>query len=134
MAKESLESHIKESHTRDVVYQCEECPKSFHLKDSFNKHILYQHTPEKAYSCEECGKEFGVKGSLTEHVYRMHSKEKRHACGLCPSKFKSTVMINDGCQLIIITIHFIIYTCGAFTQLKLYAHRHTDGNCEIDIW
>lgn len=46
-------------------------------------------TGEKPYECNECGKTFSLKQNITEHK-KMHNGEKSHECTECGKVFSQS--------------------------------------------
>uniref|UniRef100_A0A8C2IVQ9 C2H2-type domain-containing protein n=1 Tax=Cyprinus carpio TaxID=7962 RepID=A0A8C2IVQ9_CYPCA len=76
----------------EKLYTCEQCGKSFSIKDSFRVHLKI-HTGVKPYSCKLCGKSFLRKGNLKTHM-RVHTGEKPFICSQCDKSFRQKRDLN----------------------------------------
>ncbi|XP_077297456.1 uncharacterized protein LOC143919138 [Arctopsyche grandis] len=72
-------------HTREKLFKCATCLKSFTRKDRLVMH-LRSHTGEKPYKCEMCSKSFSEKSSLKSHVI-LHTEIRPHKCEICLKSF-----------------------------------------------
>ncbi|KAJ8682228.1 hypothetical protein QAD02_018020 [Eretmocerus hayati] len=82
----TLERHMKWSHTGVRRFTCMECGKSFITRWCLKRHSK-THTGVKPFSCELCGVKFCERGNLNAHFKLMHMKEKRFSCGVCRKGF-----------------------------------------------
>lgn len=67
-------NHIRVQHSNDKPHVCNECGRSFKLKNTLLNHMV-QHTGERKYSCEFCTKRFASSGNYYSHRKRMHPNE-----------------------------------------------------------
>lgn len=75
VAKFTLDKH-NICHTKTKNHLCNECGKSFTLRENLKKHWRI-HTGEKRYECEYCDEKFVHWNSKRSHVRTMHTGEKR---------------------------------------------------------
>ncbi|CAL4229480.1 unnamed protein product, partial [Meganyctiphanes norvegica] len=62
------------THTKEKLYQCCHCEKSFSHRSNLVTHLRI-HTGEKPYQCRQCKKAFSHSRSLNTHL-KMHIGEK----------------------------------------------------------
>lgn len=122
---EEQEFDVKEG----VLYQCEECGKSFKLKESYKSH-LRRHTGEKPYTCHVCGKRFAHNGGLSYHLKHVHMGIKDHGCDICGRSFAMKAAMEDHRRIHTGERPYVCHSCGKSfkTKASLYIHSktHTD--------
>ncbi|XP_038563183.1 zinc finger protein 782-like [Micropterus salmoides] len=80
------------SHTKEKLYQCSYCEKSFSYHNSWRAHERI-HTGERPFSCRECGQSFITSGSLLSHQRSKHTGEKSHYCITCGEFFFTSSLL-----------------------------------------
>ena len=78
-------THPRRTHSKETVYKCEQCDKTFTRKSTLTEHQRV-HSGEKPYECDKCDKTFTRKFILNQHK-RIHSEEKPYKCSLCKKGF-----------------------------------------------
>lgn len=113
VSKRSLIRHQRAEHWNDIQYVCEQCGKSFYIRDELDRHRSLHHAPppfictvcdrtfnrkqdlkfhsdthapSPQYQCSICGTFFRTQATLRKHL-QWHSGIKPHACPACPKKF-----------------------------------------------
>lgn len=76
----------------NVLYQCEECGKSFKLKNSYKSH---QRTHKMKNSCHLCGKLFARNSGLSRHMKCVHLGIKDYSCDICGLSFAEKSTMED---------------------------------------
>lgn len=71
--RQCLQNHIKVQHSDEKPYKCNECDKSFKLKNTLISHMV-QHTGVRKYVCQFCDRKFGSSGNYYSHRKRMHAQ------------------------------------------------------------
>ncbi|KAI4479580.1 hypothetical protein M0804_010977 [Polistes exclamans] len=82
--RQSLVVHIHRAH-RDRNYKCTECDRMFFSKYDLGKHMA-THSEEKPFSCQVCNKQFSRMSLLQRHE-KSHRDELRFACTHCDVEF-----------------------------------------------
>jgi hypothetical protein len=100
--------HMKQTHTNESKYKCDECDKGFMQKSLLNNHIAVHH-PDKSdcptFNCPDkhCDHSSKTKGNLRIHILRIHFADEidaiykkrtsvetmQHKCRGCKESFKS---------------------------------------------
>ncbi|CAG9792826.1 unnamed protein product [Diatraea saccharalis] len=73
LAPGSVAVHMNK-HTRQTVFTCETCGKSFTTKNILRNHMA-THTGEKNHVCNLCGKRYSQNGGLNLHYRTIHLKQ-----------------------------------------------------------
>ena len=81
----------QEEKTKNRVYTCEVCNKSFSKRYRLKDH-KYIHTGENPYTCQTCGKSFVRPSILRDHEVT-HSGEKPHSCADCGKSFTALSLL-----------------------------------------
>ena len=84
-AKGTLLGHIRRYHTKEKLFKCDSCDKSYFQQGSLVLHKR-THSGERPYQCSHCNKAFASVGNLTDHV-RIHTGEKPYKCHVCGKAF-----------------------------------------------
>ena len=88
--KNSLREHINVAHNKNAKkLECEICHAKFNYKTNLQAHKKAQHSAKKQYQCDLCGQEFAYPNSLKEHVSRIHNKTRSDPCDFCNKTFSS---------------------------------------------
>ncbi|XP_073537636.1 uncharacterized protein [Phyllobates terribilis] len=82
-----ISHEFQRSHTREKLFSCLTCGKSFTAKSSLSKHKRI-HTGEKLLSCSQCGKCFTDRSCFVRHQ-RIHTGEKPFSCSHCRKCFSN---------------------------------------------
>ncbi|KMQ88809.1 zinc finger protein 26 [Lasius niger] len=85
--RQALALHILRAH-RDRNYKCTECERHFFTKYDLGKHMS-THSEEKPFSCSVCQKQFSRLNLLQRHE-KVHRDEARYACQHCEREFFTT--------------------------------------------
>ncbi|CAG9792829.1 unnamed protein product [Diatraea saccharalis] len=72
LAPSSVSAHLNQ-HTRQKLFTCDTCGRSFTTKNILRNHIA-SHTGERNHVCNICGKRFAQSGSLSHHHSMVHLK------------------------------------------------------------
>uniref|UniRef100_A0A8D2N9A4 C2H2-type domain-containing protein n=1 Tax=Zonotrichia albicollis TaxID=44394 RepID=A0A8D2N9A4_ZONAL len=78
-------------HTREKVFVCAECGKSFGRKANLVVHQRV-HTGERPFKCKECEKTFSRASSLLAH-HKTHLKKKIFSCTMCRKNFSGNAAL-----------------------------------------
>ncbi|KAM7350809.1 uncharacterized protein ACRADG_009253 [Cochliomyia hominivorax] len=94
-SKFSFVSHMKThqlNETRETVFTCDICNKSFLKKPVFERHVL-THVPEEErhFQCELCDKKFASDGMRKQHQTLTHSKKYAKFCDICGKVFYNNI-------------------------------------------
>ncbi|XP_062974371.1 gastrula zinc finger protein XlCGF8.2DB-like [Elgaria multicarinata webbii] len=81
----NLRYHLLKFHSKERLYQCGDCDKSFWRKSALTYHQRI-HTGEWPHKCTESGSSFCYKKTLTKHM-GTHTGEKPFSCVECGRKF-----------------------------------------------
>lgn len=82
--KQLLELHLT-NHTRERNFTCDECDKSFFTKYDLSKHSL-THNPSKPFTCVVCQKTFARESLLHRHE-KVHIDVPKYLCTQCDRTF-----------------------------------------------
>merc|ERR1712059_131840 len=74
------------SHTEQIPYLCQMCPKSFRSSSSVHRHMNAVHLKLIVYMCNVCNKAFHQKSNLDKHMVS-HKGIKNFECDICFKKF-----------------------------------------------
>ena len=77
----------KARHLAIKPFPCNECPKSFVLKQELVEHIRKHHTNEKPLECPICFQRFAIGRSFRAHKKRHDMKNYVYKCRLCAKPF-----------------------------------------------
>ena len=88
---ENIDNNIVENH------KCDQCDKSYKLKEYLNKHIRYIHKKSEAgkWICNICQKEFSQYGPLSIHKKRIHADLEPQDCQECGKTYPSKLHLKD---------------------------------------
>lgn len=78
-----------QTHTREKLFSCSLCNKSFSTKGYLETHIRF-HNKERAFSCYLCWKAFVTKNDekhLKKHLLT-HTREKPYSCRVCGKSYQ----------------------------------------------
>ncbi|XP_028179096.1 zinc finger protein 613-like [Ostrinia furnacalis] len=73
LSRSTVAMHLN-MHTRETLYSCDVCGRTFHSKGGLKRHMV-THTGEKRYACRLCEKRFTQSGSLSLHYRTFHLKQ-----------------------------------------------------------
>ncbi|XP_065365381.1 transcription factor grauzone-like [Calliphora vicina] len=84
-----LEFHKQSNETRERIFSCEKCDKSFFKKAVYDRHIL-SHVPdeERKFQCDECDKKFAAEYLVTQHKAFAHLNKYGKICDICGKSFR----------------------------------------------
>ncbi|KAI8116279.1 Transcription factor grauzone [Lucilia cuprina] len=84
-----LEFHKQENKTRERIFRCEKCDKSFFKKAVYDRHIL-SHVPEedRKFQCDECDKKFAAEYLVNQHKAFAHLNKYGKICDICGKTFR----------------------------------------------
>ncbi|KAK6173640.1 hypothetical protein SNE40_017054 [Patella caerulea] len=108
----ALDNHLK-FHTRENLYECTKCHKSFYYKKELKKHQSglgsckantvrksgritkekkqedgqAEKSSDKEYTCEQCDKRFANPYCMVRHIKRVHTGERSFSCLECGKSF-----------------------------------------------
>ncbi|XP_032677835.1 uncharacterized protein LOC116847199 [Odontomachus brunneus] len=85
--RQALSLHIQSAH-RERNYKCTECERMFFSKYDLSKH-LSTHSEEKPFACQICQKQFSRQNLLQRHE-KVHRDETRYGCPHCEREFFTT--------------------------------------------
>ncbi|XP_018313819.1 transcriptional repressor CTCF-like isoform X1 [Mycetomoellerius zeteki] len=91
--RQALLLHVQRVHIRARNYKCNECEKNFFNKHDLSKHLSI-HSQEKPYSCLICQKQFSRQTSLQRHK-KVHKDETHYACPDCDDEFFTTEELEE---------------------------------------
>jgi KRAB domain-containing zinc finger protein len=112
-----------------TYYKCHNCPKA--LSTAYNYLVHKQtHTRERLFPCAICAKSFTVASSLTRHVRDVHDKIKAYECGYCERSLASRVARDEHQRTHTDERPHVCETCGkGFRQrASLSVHRRFHSN------
>ncbi|CAG9806270.1 unnamed protein product [Chironomus riparius] len=124
--------HQEQAHFNRKRFQCDQCQRSFGLKQTLMNHIRNKHSNNvRSFKCDLCDKTYKTKSALYNHrVY--HSKEDpKYHCNYCTKKFHFNFLLQQH-----ETIHLGLaksYECDVCkkifnTKNKLTKHRGIHAN------
>jgi KRAB domain-containing zinc finger protein len=92
--KSYLSRHVSREHTRDKVYNCDQCNYETTQCTAFKEHVR-THTGERPYACHVCTKTFIRSSHMKKHIKEVHIGEKNIFCELCPKTYKTQDQLNQ---------------------------------------
>ncbi len=97
---DTLEGHIKSSHSEDRPFRCshEGCTKSFPTQSALTHH-LRAHLDGKPYRCTECDTAFALLGQYKQHMREGHPETYNLRCSECFRVFPDTQSLTQHKQL-----------------------------------
>lgn len=80
-----LQRHIRTAHTREQLFECDQCDKGYAQRDRLVLHMR-SHTGERPFACQECDKAYQDAQHLAIHM-RRHRGERPYVCVKCDKSF-----------------------------------------------
>ncbi|XP_060571172.1 zinc finger protein 85-like isoform X3 [Ruditapes philippinarum] len=77
---------------KERTMSCDQCENLYNCKFQLRTHIKQVHTDEKKFTCDECGKSFKAWPYLKQHR-QVHIKERNILCPACPMRFKYAALL-----------------------------------------
>ncbi|KAK2143019.1 hypothetical protein LSH36_887g02093 [Paralvinella palmiformis] len=127
MAKERLDDHMKENHTKMEKCICEICGAVFPSSRRLYTH-KYTHKEKMAkHSCYVCGRKFKLRNQMERHL-STHTEERNIQCPVCGKCFKNKDQERDHR----LAVHEGRYKyrcskCGHGMAKKIYLENHRCG-------
>ncbi|KAJ8266974.1 hypothetical protein GJAV_G00136790 [Gymnothorax javanicus] len=99
--KKETNSHFKLSATKEKMYSCSHCSRTFTVLKDYTVHLQIHRgvgTGERPFGCSQCGKRFYREHGLKLHE-QSHMTEKVHCCSQCGKCFRTeAVLIRHKCS------------------------------------
>ena len=95
-ATKCLDKHLKRIHNSFVLYSCEQCDKTFQLRNSLKRHVKRNHKgiDYKMFSCNKCDFKTQLSKRLVRHMQHIHEGFK-YSCNQCEEIFKNQIPLNQ---------------------------------------
>ena len=125
-SEKDLKTHSKVHGSKEKVYHCEDCPKSYSQREYLKKHIRYKHknSEEGKWKCSICDKYFAQSGGLHNHL-KIHS-ENLYQCSICDKKFTAKSNLKTHIYLHTGKMPFECDLCEKSYRAKLELKVHRD--------
>ncbi|KOB62209.1 Topoisomerase 1B, partial [Operophtera brumata] len=81
------------------AYACNQCDKTYNVKNSLLKHIKNHSGKTYTHTCDRCAKIFTDNSNLQKHML-IHSGERPHACARCDKAFVRKFQLHEHMRIL----------------------------------
>ncbi|XP_072943148.1 uncharacterized protein [Epargyreus clarus] len=93
--KYSRDMHVATQHRKEAAFQCIKCDEMFFSSRLRFKHMMEVHGERSTFQCSKCDRIYDNRKTLLDHMRRIHVKTLKHKCSMCERRFYLPSMLKD---------------------------------------